>query len=171
MQHLLDVYFRDCDNYFPFLDRRELESRMYGVIRRLGYSAHNTVVLVHVDEAATVALMCIMMALDESLDPGEEVCDGGSKPGWERYLMFRRAEQRLLRSGPLDLDVVRAQALAAAYLMHCEALEAASQAVTVALAWQLAVTIRLNNQKVWPEREAKETLQRQQLWCTIRVVR
>jgi hypothetical protein len=164
MQHLFDVYFRDCDSYFPFLDRRELESRMYGVIRRLGYSAHNTVILVHVDDAATVALMCIMMALAESLDPGEEVCDGGSKPGWERYLMFRRAE-RLLRSGPLDLNVVRAQALAAAYLMHCEALEAASQAVTVA--WQLAVTTRLNNQKVWPDREAKEILQRQQLWWTI----
>jgi hypothetical protein len=165
MQHLFDVYFRDLDNYFPFLDRQELEPRMYRVIRRLGYSAQNTVILVHVDDTATIALMCIMMAIAECIDPSEGVCDGERKPGWERYLMFRRAMQRLFRSGPLDLDVVRAQAIAATYLMHCEALEAASQAVAVA--WQLAVSIRLNNQKVWPKREAKETLERQQLWWTI----
>jgi hypothetical protein len=165
IKHLFDVYFRDCDSYFPFLDRQELEPRMYRVIHRLGYSAHNTAILVHVDDTATVALMCIMMAIAECMDPSEGVCDGDSKPGWERYLLFHRAIQRLFRSGPLDLDVVGAQVLAASYLMHCEALEAASQAIAVA--WQLAMSIRLNNQKAWPKKEAKETLQRQQLWWTI----
>ncbi|KAK3117446.1 hypothetical protein LTR53_001211 [Teratosphaeriaceae sp. CCFEE 6253] len=165
LEHLLDVYFHDFDGYSPFLDCQELESRVYSIIRRLGYSAYNLVLLASVDDLSIIAILCIMIALAECLDPKEGVCDGDSKPGWERYNLCSRAIRRLPHSNPLDLDVVRAQTLSAAYLMHCEALKAASQAVTVA--WQLAVSIRLNNQKVWPKGEPKETLQRQQLWWTI----
>lgn len=168
LQHLIDVYFRDFDAYFPFLHRQEFEARVYSAIQRLGYSACNIVVMADIDDLAIVALLCIMLALSECVDPGEGARDGDCKPGWKRYLFCRRAIHHLSRSKPqrpLELDVVRAQCLVAAYLMQCEALPEASQAVTVV--WQLATSIRLHNQKVWPKEEPIVALQRRQLWWTI----
>lgn len=168
LQHLIDVYFRDFDAYFPFLHRQGFEARVYSAIQRLGYSACNIVVMADIDDLAIIALLCIMLALAECVDPGEGARDGDRKPGWKRYLFCRRAIHHLSRSKPqrpLELDVVRAQCLVAAYLMQCEALPEASQAVTVV--WQLATSIRLHNQKVWPKEEPTMALQRQQLWWTI----
>ncbi|EME43714.1 hypothetical protein DOTSEDRAFT_71540 [Dothistroma septosporum NZE10] len=163
LQSLFDVYYRDFDCYFPFLDRQDLESRVRSVIHRLGYGAHRSTVVANGQDLSIIALACIMLALAECVDAGEGACDGERKPGWERYTQCRRAMDRLSRSGPLDLDLVRAQCLIAAYLMHVEALQEASHAVTVA--WQLATSIRLNDQKVWPKDGS--TLQRQQLWWSI----
>ncbi|KAK4553515.1 hypothetical protein LTR86_009311 [Recurvomyces mirabilis] len=165
LNRLLGVYFRDFDGYFPFLDRQDTESRIHNVIRRLGYSAHNRILVVTVDDLPIVALACIMLALAECVDPGEGMYDGDTTPGWERYLQCQQAIQRLPYSITLDLNVVRTQALTAAYLMHCEALSAASHAIIVA--WRLAASIGLNNQKAWPNMDCKEVLQRQKLWWTI----
>ena len=46
LHHLLNVYFRDFDCYFPFLERKDTEARIYGLIRRLGYSSYNRMLLV-----------------------------------------------------------------------------------------------------------------------------
>lgn len=165
LQHLLDVYFRDMDNYFPFLDRQDTESRIYSVIRRLGYSSYNRMLVVTTEDLPVIALACIMLALAECVDSGEGACDGDTKPGWERYLQSYRAIHCFSQCKTLDLNIVRAQCLVAAYLMHCESLNAASEAVSVT--WRLATSIRLNNKRAWPNEDAKRTLQRQQLWWTI----
>jgi Fungal specific transcription factor domain len=165
LQHLLDVYFRDLDNYFPFLDRQDTESRIYSVISRLGCSSYNRMLVVNMEDLSIIALACIMLALAECLDTDEGACDGDTKPGWERYLQSCRAIEHFSHSKTLDLHVVRAQCLVAAYLMHCEILSAASEAISVA--WKLATSIRLNNSKAWPAEDVKETLQKQKLWWTI----
>jgi hypothetical protein len=165
LQHLLDVYFRDLDNYFPFLDRQDTESRIYSVIHRLGYSSYNRMLVVTMEDLSIIALACIMLALAECLDTGEGACDGDTKPGWERYLQSCRAIQQLSHSKTLDLHVVRAQCLAAAYLMHCEILSAASEAISVT--WKLATSVRLNNKRAWPAEDVERTLQKQKLWWTI----
>ncbi|KAF9771579.1 hypothetical protein IL306_010777 [Fusarium sp. DS 682] len=165
LQHLLDVYFREMNSYFPFLDRQDTESRIYGVVRRLGYSSYNRTLVVTKEDLSVIALTYIMLALADCVDPGEGACDGDTKPGWERYLQSCRTIQRFSHSKTLNLDVVRAQCLVAAYLMHCEVLSAASQAISVA--WQQAISIRLNNKKAWPIEDAQGTLQRQQLWWTM----
>ena len=165
LQHLLDVYFRDMDSYFPFLDRQDTESCIYSVIRRLGYSSYNRMLVVTMEDLSIIALACIMLALAECLDTGEGACDGDTKPGWERYLQSCGAIQHFSPSKTLDLHVVRAQCLVAAYLMHCGILSAASEAISVT--WKLATSIRLNNNKAWPAEDVKRTLQKQKLWWTI----
>ncbi|SCV27517.1 uncharacterized protein FFB14_01590 [Fusarium fujikuroi] len=165
LQHLLDVYFREMNSYFPFLDREDTELRIYGVVGRLGYRPCNRTLAVTKEDLSVIALTYIMLALADCVDPGEGACDGDTKPGWERYLQSCRAIQRFSHSKALNLDVVRAQCLVAAYLMHCEVLRAASQAISVA--WQQAISIRLNDKKAWPIENAQETLQRQQLWWTM----
>lgn len=165
LQHLIDVYFRDMHNYFPFLDQEETEPRIYSVIRRLGYSSYNRILVVTTEDLSIVALTCMMLSLAECLDTGEGACDGDTKPGWERYLQSCRAIQLFSHARTPNLDVVGAQCLIAAYLMHCENLGAASEAVHVT--WKLAISIGLNNKKIWPDEDVKVTLQKQKLWWTL----
>lgn len=165
LQHLLDVYFRDMDNYLPFLDREDTESRIQMVIRRLGYSSYNRMLVVTVEDLPITALACIMMALAECLDPDEGAHDGDTKPGWERYLESGRLLQHLPSSKPPELDVVEVQCLIATYLMHCECLSAASEAVFTT--WRLTTSIRLNNQRAWHIQSAKDIVHRKRVWWTI----
>ena len=166
LQHLLVVYFRDFDCYFPFLDREETEPRIYAVIRRLGYSSHNRMLLVGTQDLSLIALTSIMLGFAECLDSEAGARDGdSSKPGWNYYLQALRAVQRFFYTKDVDLDVVRTQCLIAAYLMHSEILRAASQAVSVAL--QLATDIKLNDQRAWSADSPDEILSKQLLWWTI----
>lgn len=165
LQRLLDVYFRDMDNYFPFLDRRETEMRIDRVARRLGYSSYNRILVVPTEDLSDIALACIMLALAESLDTGKTSCEAAGKPGWDRYIQSCHAIQRSCRHVATNMNIVGAQCLVAAYLMHCEFLGAASQAISVA--WQLATSIRLNNKRARPHEYQQATLQRRKLWWTI----
>ena len=165
LQHLLDVYFRDFDCYFPFLDRQDTESRIYGVIRRLGYSSYNSKLLVTSQNLSLIALTCLMLAMAECQDSEAGACDADSRSGWAMYLQGCRAAQRLAYSKSIDLDIVRTQCLIAAYLMHVEVLRAASLAILVA--FQLATTIKLNDQRMWMDKSPNEVALRQQLWWCI----
>lgn len=165
LQHLLDVYFCDFDSYFPFLDREETESRIYAVIRRLGYSSYNRMLLVTSEELSVVTLTCLMLAMAECLDSVEGAVDADSRPGWTMYIQGARAVQRFFYSKDADLDVVRAQCLIAAYLMHCGALKAASNAISVV--FQMSTAIKLNDQKQWSTVTASEVLSKKYLWWTI----
>lgn len=165
LQHLLNIYFRDMDNYFPFLDREEIEPQILETVHQLGYSSHNRILVVTLKNLALFALACIMLALADCLNSDNGASDGETTPGWESYVQSCRALQHLANSKVLNLHVVRAQCLVAAYLMQCETLTAASKAVFAT--WQLATSIRLNNKKKWPSSDSKGSLQRQQLWWTI----
>lgn len=165
LQHLLDVYFRDMDNYFPFLNRQDTESSIYNAIRRLGYSSYNRMLVVPMEDLSIIALACIMLALAECLDSGEDACDGNTRPGWEKYLQSCRAIHHSSHTKWLDLHVVSSQCLVAAYLMHCEILSAASEAIAVT--WKLAISLCLNNKRTWPAEDIKGTLRKQKLWWII----
>ena len=165
LQHLLDVYFRDFDCYFPFLQREDTESRIYTLIRRLGYSSYNRMLLVANQDLALIALTCVMLAMAECLDSEHGACDTDSRPGWPMYLQGFRAVQRFFFTKDIDLDVVRTQCLIAAYLMHSEILRAASHAISVVL--QLANDIKLNDQRAWSTETPEDVVSRQLLWWTI----
>ena len=165
LRNLLDVYFRDFDCYFPFLDRQETESRIYSTIRRLGYSSYNRMLLVTNQDLSLIALTCVMLAMAECLDSGDDARDAESRCGWPMYLQGCRAAQRFAYSKDIDLDVVRVQNLIAAYLMHSELLRAASQAISVA--FQLATAIKLNDQRTWSGGSPDEISSRQNLWWCI----
>lgn len=163
LQHLLDVYFRDMDNYFPFLDRQDTESAIFTAIRRLGYMNDNRMMVVPMEDLSVVALASIMLALAECLDTDAGACDGNVRPGWENYLQSRRAVQHT--SHRSDLYTLSTQCLIAAYLMHCEILDAASEAIRVA--WKLATSLRVNNKRSWSPDDSGENLQKQKIWWTI----
>lgn len=165
LKRRLDIYFHDFDCYFPFVDRQHTEPLISKVIRRLGYSTYNRHLLVTNEDLSTIALACVMLALAESLDEDDTPSSTDPRPGWAMYLNGRRASQRLFYSNAVDLDVVRAQCLIALYLYHCQFLNPASQAISVG--FQLAVSIKLHDQKAWPAQEPSETVPRQQLWWTL----
>ena len=107
-----------------------------------------------------------MLAMAECLDSEHGACDSDSvRPGWSMYLQGFKAIQRFFFTKDVDLDVARTQCLIAAYLMHSEILRAASQAVSVAL--QLAIDIKLNDQRTWSTSSSDEVLSKQLLWWTI----
>ena len=162
LQHLLDVYFCDFDCYFPFMERQGTESRIYRVLRRLGYSSYNRMLLVTSQALSTMALTCIMLAMAECLDSAEGARDADSRPGWAMYRQACKAAQRFAYSKDVDLDVVRTQCIIAAYLMHSEVLRAASQAISVA--FQLATAIKLNDQNAWTQHSSEEIATRRLLW-------
>ena len=165
LQHLFDVYFRDFDCYFPFLDRTVTEARIYSAIRRLGYTSYNPVLLVASQDLSLIALTCLMLAMAECLDSDQDACDADSRCGWSMYLQGCRAAQRFTRSQDIDLDIVRVQNLRASYLMHAELLREASQAIFGA--FQLATTIKLNDQRTWSTQNPSEVASRQHLWWCI----
>lgn len=165
LQHLFNVYFRDFEAYFPFLDRQEIELSIYAVIKRLGYSSHNCELTVTDADLSIIALTCGMLAMAECLDTREGACDGDTRPGWPKYLYSCRALQSFLYAKNVDLNVVRAQCLIASYLLQNGLLSAASRAV--ATLFQLSITIKLNDQKSWKSPEPREFFARQQLWWTI----
>lgn len=165
LQDMLDVYFYDMDCYFPFLDRSETQTRIYAAIRRLGYSSYNRILLVTSADLSLMALVCLMLAMAECLDSEEGACDTDARPGWGMYNQGCRAVQYIFHSRTTDLDAVRAQCLISAYLMHAETLDAASQAVSVG--FQMASTIKLNDQRTWSAQEPGDIFARQRLWWTI----
>ncbi len=94
LQHLLDVYFRDFDCYFPFLDIADTQARIHSVLHRLGHSDHNRVVVVTMRDLSIVSLLCYMLAMAECVDAGDGACDGDMRPGWDKYIQGCRAIQR-----------------------------------------------------------------------------
>lgn len=81
------------------------------------------------------------------------------------YIQGARTVQRFFHLNETDIDVARTQCITAAYLMHCGALKAASNAVSVG--FQMASAIKLNDQKQWPEDWAKNPRSKQYLWWII----
>ncbi|KAF5703611.1 hypothetical protein FGLOB1_8990 [Fusarium globosum] len=61
LQHLLDVYFREMNSYFPFLDREDTELRIYGVVGRLGYRPCNRTLAVTKEDLSVIALTYISL--------------------------------------------------------------------------------------------------------------
>ncbi|XHG03943.1 hypothetical protein AWENTII_007226 [Aspergillus wentii] len=160
MKSLLDVYFRDLDSFFPFLDREETEGRVLGVLEKLGYDEHHHIIDVDFRHHSTVALLCNMIAVAECFSPYENTED--VRPGWSIFVRGRKLIQYCSSPKYVDIDLVRYHALSAEYLMQSELLQAASQAISTAS--QLAMLDRLNDQRSWENLTPLEIDHRKMLW-------
>lgn len=164
LRTLLDVYFRDLDAYFPFLDRKLTESRILRTLTKLGYSEGQHIVDVDFRHHSTVALLCNMIAVGEcfcSADSGNE----DVRPGWSSFVWGRKLIQSCSSPKYVDLDLIRYHALSAEYLMQSELLQAASQAISNAT--QLAMLERLNDERAWQHLPKQEATDRKLLWWII----
>lgn len=161
---LLDVYFRDLDSFFPFLDRDETEKRLRDMLARLGYAEDQHIIDVDFRNHSTVAMLCNMIAVAECFCSADTRSDD-LRPGWSIFLRGRKLIQYCSSPKYVDLDLIRYHALSAEYLMQSELLHAASQAISNAI--QLAMYDRLNDEKAWGTVSEQEARDRKMLWWLI----
>ncbi|KAL4895010.1 hypothetical protein BDV59DRAFT_174272 [Aspergillus ambiguus] len=164
VQALLDVYFRDLDSFFPFLDRYETETRLRETLGKLGYSEDQRIIDVDFRKHSTVAMLCNMIAVAECFC-SVDIRPDDLRPGWSIFLRGRKLIQYCSSPKYVDLDLIRYHALSAEYLMQSEHLHAASQAISNAV--QLAMYDRLNDERAWGSVSRQEARDRKMLWWLI----
>lgn len=164
LKALLDVYFRDLDAYFPFLDRKPTENRILQTLTKLGYSEGQYIVDVDFRHHSTIALLCNMIAVAECFCSADLRTED-LRPGWSSFIWGRKLIQSSSSPKYVDLDLIRYHALSAEYLMQSELLQAASQAISNAT--QLAMLERLNDERSWQHLPKQEGIDRKLLWWII----
>jgi hypothetical protein len=164
LHYLLGVYFGEMDSFFPLLDRKSTEARLFGALQTLGYSDCNVIIDVDTAHYPVIALLCSLLVLGECQDPEIKGCDD-SRPGWTLYQRGRRLIQHCGSSRMIDMDIIRYHTLSALYMLDSELLQSASYAISTAV--QLAMVARLNDQGLWGDCTPEERQARQRLWWTI----
>jgi hypothetical protein len=164
---LLDIYFRDLDSFFPFLDQCETESRIYATLKALDYSPEDGyTVEVDYKHHSVIALLCNILGVAESFS-SEEGLTEDIRPGWT---IFRRGQELTqcfssLNVAVIDLDRIRYYTLSAEYFMQSEMLQLSSQAISTAI--QYAMFARLNEESAWGKCCPEEAEARKKLWWVI----
>jgi hypothetical protein len=161
---LLEVYFRDLDSFFPFIEREATQSRIQGTLQRLGHSDNQCIIDVNVEDCSIVALVCNMLAVAECF------CVSGStfdeiRPGWSLFIRGRKLIQQYSSVKHIDIPLIQYHTLCSEYLMQSELLHDAWQAISCAA--QLAMRARLNEERVWDSLPEREVRNRKRLWWTI----
>lgn len=164
MKALLDVYFRDMDSYFPFLERGDTELRIHQTLAKLGYAEDQSTIDVDFRSHSTVALLCNMLAVAQCFSMPETRSDD-LRPGWSIFVRGCKLIQYCSSPKYVDLDLIRYHALGAEYLMQSELLHAASQAISNAI--QVSMFDRLNIESVWDNVTEKDVHRRKMLWWII----
>ncbi|KAF2802372.1 uncharacterized protein BDZ99DRAFT_482811 [Mytilinidion resinicola] len=164
LKHLLDIYFRDMDSFFPYLDQTDTEARIFQTLQSLGYSDYNLIVDIDFPRHPIAALLCNILAMGDCMDP-QRVKAEDVRPGWPIYVRGRKLMHYFPTSKTVSLDLVRYHLLSALYMMHTELLQPALQAIGTTV--QLAIKARLNNQAAWKDCPESEISARKKLWWTI----
>lgn len=164
LKHLLDVYFRDLDSFFPFIRRDEIQAQIEKALHSLGHSDNQHIIDIQSGEYSLIALLCNMLAIAECFcAPG-----AGSyeiRPGWSLFLRGCKLIQHRSPLRHIDFHLIQYYALSSEYLMQSELLYDASRAVSTAA--QLAMRARLNEERVWNTLPEQDIKNRKRLWWTI----
>jgi hypothetical protein len=163
LHHLLQLYFRDYDCYFPYLDESTTETRIFKNLEELHYGENNCTLFVGDEHSSLLALLCNMLAIAEIFDPQVGIREG-FKPGWCMYLQGLHIIHQS-RTTHIGLDLVRYHTMTAGYFIMSENLSAASHAILKA--YQLASKFKMNDQKAWVGCSKEERRDRQKLWWII----
>jgi hypothetical protein len=163
LHYLLQLYFRDYDSYFPYLNQSTTESRIFKNLEELHYREDNCTLFVGDEHSSLLALLCNMLAIAEIFDPQVGIREGFI-PGWCMYL---QGVHIIHQSRPthIGLDLVRYYTMAAGYLIVSEYLSAATYGISKA--YQLASKLKINDQKAWVGCSTEEQRDRQKLWWII----
>lgn len=160
LKHLLGVYFRDFDSYFPMLERRETESRIFQALMRMGYREHNHTIRVDSDYYPLVALLFAMLGMACCFNHDDTIGIDCIEFRWILYGFGRKALQKVP-----DLDILRYHVITSAFMLHNEYLTKASHSLLEA--FDLAIALKLNDQTKWAECNETEKLARQKIWWTM----
>lgn len=166
LKMLLNVYFRDVDSYFPFIERERTEAHILQALTRIGYAEHQHIVDVDFHSHSAIALLCSMIAVAECFCTTSDQRTDDVRPGWSIFVWGRKVLQYCSSPNYVDLDIIRYHALSAEYLMQSEMLQAASQVISNAA--QLAMLVRLNDQRAWRKQLSEQEIHdRKMLWWVV----
>jgi hypothetical protein len=163
--HLLGIFFRDFDSFFPMLNRRDIECRIFQALSTLEYRENHHTVRVDHSQHSLIAMFAAMIAIAACLDCNSSKTADGAELRWVMYHQGCKLIQHVKPLRTSDLDTIRYHVLTATYLMHSENLMLASQALLAAI--NLATATKLNEQAAWSDCSPAEQLDRQKLWWTM----
>lgn len=86
LKTLLNVYFRDVDSYFPFIERERTEAHILQALTRIGYAEHQHIVDVDFHSHSTIALLCNMNAVAECFCASSDRRTEDARPGWTIFV-------------------------------------------------------------------------------------
>jgi hypothetical protein len=89
LKALLEVYFRDLDAYFLFLDRKPTENRIPQTLTKLGYSEDQYIVDVDYRHHSTITLLCNMNTVAECFCSADLRTED-LRPGWSSFIWGRK---------------------------------------------------------------------------------
>ncbi|TVY43505.1 Activator of stress proteins [Lachnellula subtilissima] len=164
LRHLVTVYFGEMESFFHVLDQDDTRKRVFQALDDLDYSEYETIIDVDAQNHAIIALLCNMLAIGESMDSTSSDMED-SRPGWPTYVRGRKLLQQCSSSNQVDLDLIRYHTLGALYMLNCDLLQSASQAISITV--QMSMFARLNDQGSWGKCTTLEKEFRQKLWWTI----
>jgi hypothetical protein len=166
LHHLLEVFFREYDCYLPYLNKSTTERRILKSLEDLQYGDLNCSLYVSSKQSSFFALLCNILAAAEVCNPQEGIEDSirPVRPGWSMYLQGIRiiCQSRRIQ---IELDLVRYHTIAASYLIVLAYLSPATHAISNA--YQLALKLKINDQKAWIGCSIEERGDRQKLWWII----
>ncbi|TVY29355.1 Patulin cluster transcription factor [Lachnellula hyalina] len=164
LRHLVTVYFGEMESFFHVLDQDDTRKRVFQALDDLDYSEYETIIDVDAQNHAIIALLCNMLAIGESMDSASSDKED-PRPGWPTYVRGRKLLQQCSSSNQIDLDLIRYHTLGALYMLNCDLLQSASQAISITV--QMSMLARLNDQGSWGKCTTLEKEFRQKLWWTI----
>lgn len=159
---LVNVFFQEFESYFPCLNQSVIYERLSTVLSVHGYAEGTCHILIGSDYCKIIAIALNMLAYAESLTHPIE--SSKPRPISRNYLQGIKLMQHFNKLHDGDLETVVYHTTASAFLLETSMHHMALQGITQA--FQIALTIGLNNQDLWPMDDS-ELVYRQELWWTL----
>ena len=133
---LLQQYFDNFHPEYPFLDQRDIETRLSRTLARLGCPTTDTgssvVVAIDSEASSFMALICAIFALSQSTSrPLEEARSGHQPadhvPGYATWSTSRKLQQAFDGVRSLSLETISCHVLNSVFALHADMVDVALQ--------------------------------------------
>lgn len=159
---LVNVFFQEFESYFPCLNQSVIYERLSVVLSIHGYDQGTCQIVIGSDYCKIIAIALNMLAYAESLT--QPIESSKPRPISRNYLQGIKLMQYFDKLHDGDLETVVYHTTSSAFLLETSMHHMALQGITQA--FQIALTIGLNNQNLWPADDS-ELVYRQELWWTL----
>ncbi|KAK5456836.1 hypothetical protein LTS15_004616 [Exophiala xenobiotica] len=170
LNNLLRIYFVEHNLFLPCVDQKRFEVKLLKTLLEKGYGRNCQAVKFSVGERSFGALLCVILALAEFINPQEPFSEGdlllSTDTGWSSWhqqaLLMLEPAHLVKRQG---LDTIRFHLLEAMHLINKERLAESSRTLVTGI--DLAMRMGLNRQKTWETSDDSQNLERRTLWWAL----
>ncbi|KAH8798522.1 hypothetical protein F5884DRAFT_870190 [Xylogone sp. PMI_703] len=167
LHYLLQIYFTEHNPFLPCINQKNFEERLLRELTGPSYHPASQTLKLNVSETGFAALLCVVLALADFIDPQKVIVQEDSSA--DSFTLLNQEALLILRNNRYlrlhDLDLIRFHILDSMYLINTERLGEASKAIVMAI--DLAITAGLHNQPTWKNCSAEEISTRKMLWWTV----